>query len=179
MNQTVKRVLQGDKESFREIVIEHGPAVRAVLASRIYDPDTIDDLAQETFISAYKNLEQFDPNGDLCRWIKGIARNKVNMHLRWLYRHTSSVKKMRAHAIRLLSEKIVEKSDGDRSLLITKLRRCVRKLKGQVSRIVQLRYFGREDIGTIAGMLDTSESTVSVQLHRGRKQLETCMKKGN
>ncbi|MFC1479466.1 RNA polymerase sigma factor [Planctomycetota bacterium] len=175
MNETVKKVLKGDREAFRSIIIEYGPAIRSLLASHIYDSHTIDDLAQETFISAFQDLPRFDLSRDFLKWLRGIARNKISMHLRRMYKNTNAVKQLRAQAMGYLSDKIIEKTEKDNSELVNRLKNCIQKLKGQVSRVIQLRYFGQEKVEAIALELNTSMSVVSVQLHRGRKQLESCM----
>jgi RNA polymerase sigma-70 factor (ECF subfamily) len=177
MNETVKKVLKGDREAFRDLVVEFGPAVRALLASHISDSHTIDDLAQETFISAYKDLSTFDLSGDFLKWVRGIARNKMLMHLRRMYKHADAVEQLRAQAMEYLSDKVLEKSEGDTSAEVKRLKKCIEKLRGQINQIIKLRYFAQEKIKAIAEKLQTSMSAVGVQLHRGRKQLESCMQK--
>ena len=77
MKELVKRVLAGDRDAYRDVVKEYGPVVRACLASHLTSAQTVEDLAQETFIAAYEHLKEFDVQRDFGPWIKTIARNKA------------------------------------------------------------------------------------------------------
>lgn len=73
----IRRVLNGDTESFRKLVERYaGPVVR-MIRNITGDSHTCEDLAQEVFLAAYVKLRTFDPDRSrFSTWLFTIARNK-------------------------------------------------------------------------------------------------------
>jgi RNA polymerase sigma-70 factor (ECF subfamily) len=74
----IARVLAGDdRNAFGELVRQHKSAVRGFLR-RLTGGDhaLADDLAQETFLAAYRNLRKFRGGSALSTWLLGIAYNR-------------------------------------------------------------------------------------------------------
>ncbi len=68
--------------SFDILASEYRPMVLAYIRSLGADAHLAEDLAQETFLAAYRSLEKFEEGRDFGSWIRGIARNKALMHWR-------------------------------------------------------------------------------------------------
>ncbi len=76
-------MLAGDAERFRELVRRYQGPVFAVLRSFLGNATLVEDLAQETFLTALERLDQFDPSRGAFRpWLLMIARNKCRDALR-------------------------------------------------------------------------------------------------
>lgn len=73
---------QRTQEAFRAFVREHQAALRGFVRMRGVHNDSVDDLAQETFLIAYRELDRFDQDRDFGKWLRGIARNLVRNELR-------------------------------------------------------------------------------------------------
>ena len=73
---------QGSEKAFRKIVIDHQQSVRVFLSRFVHCSQQVDDLAQEVFIAAFKQLQQFRHESQLSTWLLGIARNKALSFLR-------------------------------------------------------------------------------------------------
>jgi RNA polymerase sigma factor (sigma-70 family) len=73
----VARVLAGDdRRAFAELVRRHQSAVRGLLRRLCAgDAAQADDLAQETFLRAYRSLEAWRGEGRLSTWLYRIAWN--------------------------------------------------------------------------------------------------------
>ncbi|MBI5865272.1 MAG: sigma-70 family RNA polymerase sigma factor [Planctomycetes bacterium] len=69
------------EELFGLLVREHERPIRAYVLARGLGRDA-DDLVQDVFVAAWKNLHQFDPGRSLRPWLLGIARNVIALHLR-------------------------------------------------------------------------------------------------
>ncbi len=74
----IARVLvNGDDHAFGELVKRHQSSVRNFLRGWLHgDASRADDLAQETFLKAYKNLRQFGGQGQFSSWLYTIAYNE-------------------------------------------------------------------------------------------------------
>ena len=70
------------REAFAAFVREHQASLRSFLRGIGVQADSVDDLAQETFMAAYRELDRFDDNEDFGKWLRGIARNMTRNELR-------------------------------------------------------------------------------------------------
>ena len=175
MKEVIQKVLNGDRDAYRAIVKEYGSVVRACLAGHLSSTDTVEDLAQETFVAAYEHLRDFKLDQDFGPWIKGIARNKLLMHLRRSYQHGEALEKLRARAAQEVFEDVARRQDGDDTAAVDRLRACFEKLPQRISGVLQARYYERVTVTAIASRHRTSVSAISSLLFRGRKELEACM----
>src|SRR5580765_2681622 len=75
--QLIARVLvQDDRHAFGELVRRHQSAVRACLRKLTGGNHALaDDLAQETFLLAYRNLKSFRQEAKFSTWLYRIAYN--------------------------------------------------------------------------------------------------------
>lgn len=73
----IARVLASDdRAAFGELVRRHQSAVRRFLRSLTQgDTALADDLAQETFVQAYRGLAHFRGDANFATWLLGIAHN--------------------------------------------------------------------------------------------------------
>jgi RNA polymerase sigma factor (sigma-70 family) len=79
----IVRVLEtDDRHAFAELVRRHQSAVRALLRRLSGDAALADDLAQETFLSAYRALAQFRGGARFSSWLYRIAYNAFVAHAR-------------------------------------------------------------------------------------------------
>jgi RNA polymerase sigma-70 factor (ECF subfamily) len=72
----VEAARRGSDAAFERIVAHHQQAVRAFLRRIGGDAADADDLAQETFIAAWGELDRFRGQSTLRSWLCGIAYRK-------------------------------------------------------------------------------------------------------
>jgi RNA polymerase sigma-70 factor (ECF subfamily) len=72
----VERVCAGDKEAFGELYKAFAPLVHGIILARV-PYDEVDDLAQEVFLSAFKNLHTLRDQSAVGAWLSMIARNRA------------------------------------------------------------------------------------------------------
>lgn len=73
----IRRVLEGDGESFRLLVERYAGPVARMIRNVTGDDQACEDLAQEVFLTAYEKLGTFDPRKSrFSTWLFTIARNK-------------------------------------------------------------------------------------------------------
>ncbi|HZP59698.1 MAG TPA: sigma-70 family RNA polymerase sigma factor [Opitutaceae bacterium] len=69
-------IVNGDRAAFGELVLRHQSAVRLFLRQLTRgDAALADDLAQETFLQAYRGLGRFRGESAFSTWLLGIAHN--------------------------------------------------------------------------------------------------------
>ncbi|MBV9009184.1 MAG: sigma-70 family RNA polymerase sigma factor [Verrucomicrobia bacterium] len=76
-------LVDGDQHAFGELVRRHQSPVRGLLRQLTRtDVELADDLAQETFIRAYKNIASFRGEAKFSTWLYRIAYNCFREHAR-------------------------------------------------------------------------------------------------
>lgn len=78
----VRRSLAGEQDAFAEIVRNHQRRVYAVALRMTRRHEVADDIAQETFIRAYRSLSRFELGRPLAPWLTRIAVNLAINHLK-------------------------------------------------------------------------------------------------
>ncbi len=71
----VERVRRGERHAFDLLVIKYQRKIMRLLARMIHEPAEIEDVAQETFIKAYRALPQFRGDSAFYTWLYRIAIN--------------------------------------------------------------------------------------------------------
>jgi len=78
----IKRFIDGDGSVFQLLVKRHREKVRNIIYLTISSSSSVDDIAQEVFITVYKNLKHFRFESQFTTWLYRITVNKCKDHLR-------------------------------------------------------------------------------------------------
>jgi RNA polymerase sigma-70 factor (ECF subfamily) len=76
------RVSQGDSSAFHELTDRYYRPVCAFLYKRLQQADTVEDLAQETFLEAFRALKEGRVPAQFSSWLFGIAVNRCGKWFR-------------------------------------------------------------------------------------------------
>lgn len=89
----VQRAAAGDARAFELLVIKYQRRVERLIGRMVRDVDLVDDIAQETFIRAWRALHQFRGESQFYTWLYRIAVNTAKKALLELKRqpHVSDV----------------------------------------------------------------------------------------
>ena len=85
------RIRNGATDDFSELVQRHQSQVFAILYRYERDRHTLEDLAQETFLKAWRSLPQFDGRAPFAHWLSRITVNVALDHLRKIKRQKNEV----------------------------------------------------------------------------------------
>jgi len=83
----VQRSLQGDSQSFAELVRRYERLVFRIAGGFLRDRGEVEDVAQEVFLKVFRNVESFRGQSSLKTWIYRITVNEAHNHRRWFFRH--------------------------------------------------------------------------------------------
>ncbi len=78
----IKRFIDGEESVFRFIVQRHKEKVRNIIYLTLGSNEDVDDIAQEVFITVYKNLNQFKFQSQFTTWLYRVTVNKCKDYLR-------------------------------------------------------------------------------------------------
>lgn len=79
--QLVQRVQAGDKKAFDLLVQKYQHKLVKMISRYVTDPSEAQDVAQETFIKAYRALPNFRGDSSFYTWIYRIGANTAKNHL--------------------------------------------------------------------------------------------------
>jgi len=77
----VQRTVAGDQRAFELLVIKYQRRVERLISRMVRDVDLVEDIAQETFINAYRALHQFRGDAQFYTWLYRIAVNTAKKFL--------------------------------------------------------------------------------------------------
>ncbi len=152
----VERVCSGDAEAFGELYKMFAPLVHGIVLARV-PRDEAQDIVQEVFLAAYKNLDTLRDKNAVGAWLAMIARNRAVE----FYRRLKPTEE--------LSEDLSEK---DRSQTEAReILRAIRALPGAYKETLILRLIEGMTGIEIAERTGLTPESVRVNLHRGMKML--------
>jgi RNA polymerase sigma-70 factor, ECF subfamily len=178
----IARVLGGEKELFLELIRPYERLVYVTIFAILKNETDAEDGAQETMISAYRNLKSFRGEAKFSTWLVTIAMNEARKRLR----------KAKTAAEDSLDEPR-EDSEGDftpavltdwreiplaaleRKELKEKLQDAVRMLPEKYREVFVLRdieELNQEETGAALGI---NVTLVKVRLHRARMMLQKML----
>ncbi len=77
----VERTVAGDQHAFELLVIKYRRRIERLIGRMVRDVDAVEDIAQETFIRAYRALPKFRGEAQFYTWLYRIAVNTAKKAL--------------------------------------------------------------------------------------------------
>jgi len=77
----VERALSGDQRAYGLLVLKYQRRIQRLIGRMVRDVDLVEDIAQETFIRAYRALHQFRGDAQFYTWLYRIAVNTAKKSL--------------------------------------------------------------------------------------------------
>jgi RNA polymerase sigma-70 factor (ECF subfamily) len=167
-----------DAAAFGEILRQHQGRIRAYLRRFVLEADLADDLAQETFLAAYRSLPHRNPAAPVDLWLLSIARHRALKHLRdEARRRAREVGPLKSALAAWCADQMesdpADWDDHDRQ--VTALRRCLAGLPRHSAGMLSAYYYQRLTSAEIARKWGKKESAVRMTLLRLREALKQCV----
>ena len=80
-HELVARTLAGDARAYELLVLKYQRRIERLIARMVRDADLVDDIAQETFLRAWRALHQFRGDAQFYTWLYRIAVNTAKKAL--------------------------------------------------------------------------------------------------
>jgi RNA polymerase sigma-70 factor (ECF subfamily) len=152
------------------LVQQHQEPVFRLVYLLLGDADDAQDVAQETFIRAYRYLDGYDDARPLRPWLMGIAANQARNRRRAFGRYIYHLKRLARLAI---DDGLDPESEVSRSANAQALWAAVRRLAITDQEIIYLRYFLELSVDETAETLNIAPGTVKSRLYRALGRLRT------
>ncbi len=169
----VQAVIAGDTFAYRELVERHGHRIFRFLAKHVTRLDDAEDLAQETFLQAYRSLAAYRGDAKFSTWLIGIALNVARNHAN-----------RTAPPVASLDDEVLDGLAGpadpeEAAYCTAKLRavqRAVGELPAEQRECVALVFFEGLSYEDAGRLLALPTGTVKSRLFRARTKLAAALK---
>jgi len=163
--------LSGDRDAFGQIVARYQSLICALAYNATGDLSRSEDLAQETFVTAWKKLGELREPGKLRPWLCGIAHNLISNCLRRQGREPSHTAETMEH----LDETASDVPSPDHHTITREeeaiLWRSLERIPEMYRAPLILFYREHQTIKDVAEALELTEEAARQRLVRGRKLL--------
>ena len=169
---------EGSADAWCELVRVFQARVRTFIGRIIRDPNVVDDLAQNTFLSGYRRLESYRGDASLGTWLLAIARNEALMYLREeRLRRDREGSALSSALARWARERAMSDETGVAShdSELAALEECLDGLHEHSARLVREFYFEGRTAREISEMSGKKEVSVWVTIMRIRRALRECI----
>jgi RNA polymerase sigma-70 factor, ECF subfamily len=177
-NRIIENIFSGDEDAFAEIVKVYLNQIFNFVFRLIGDRDAAEDITQETFVKAWKNLKRFDQSKSFKTWLFTIAKNTTYDWLKkkkeipfssfadeegesWLENISSD---------EILSDEILERSD-----LADEFEKILEKIPVHYRAILLLHYKEDFSLHEIAEILGEPYNTIKSRHQRGLLNLKKLL----
>ena len=157
-----------DRRAFDRLVVKYqSPIRRFFLNQTLGDSQLSDDLAQDTFVKAYKNIRQFQGRSGFSTWLYRIAYNVFYDHVR-RHKETADIDSREVLTLGTAADSSQERMDiySAMAMLSDSERTCL-----------TLQLMEGQPIDRIADITGLAQGTVKSHLFRGKQKLADYLRK--
>ena len=167
----VARVRQGDEEAFRLIFDRYSRPVLGFIFDMVGERSLAEDLAQETFVRAYRGLEGLREEARLSTWLFAIAKNVAREHLRTRRRDAGNVEIDGEESFELHDRKPTPAGELLDKELNGVIRRALMRLDEDKRLVFTLKVLQQRSYEEIAEITGFSVGKLKTDLHRARAEM--------
>jgi RNA polymerase sigma-70 factor, ECF subfamily len=181
----VAQAATGNHAAFDQLVTVHQDRIAQLVHRLLGWPGDVDDVVQDVFVDALRNLHRFDGRSSVLTWLTRLTINRCRTHQRkqWLRRllplprvedppwrgEGRGERASDATAIRDPADLLIAQET------IHQVHSAIRQLNQKDREIIVLRYLEELPIDQIAKTLNLSRTATDVRLTRARQRLEKIL----
>lgn len=177
----VRRVQSGDKKSFDILVIKYQHKIIQLVNRYIRDPHEAQDVAQDTFIKAYRALPSFRGESAFYTWIYRIAINMAKNHIASRARRPSDDDIDVESAEQFETATGLKDNETPEGVVLTEelakvIQQALDELPDELREAITLREFDGLSYDEIATAMNCPVGTVRSRIFRAREAIDRKMK---
>lgn len=169
----------GDTGAFETLVVRYQARIVNYASAMVQDAGAAEDVAQETFVRAWRGLERFRGESSFKTWVYRIATNVARTHLDRRARHARIADRSLDDENEALQAGDVPSAapDAETSLVTREaIDRALAELPEELRVALVLRDVEGLDYKEIAGVTGTPMGTVESRIFRARRHMRTLLR---
>lgn len=175
----IEKILNGEKQFYEQIILNYNPYLYKVGRSYNYNHEDTQDLMQDTYIDAYKNLSQFENKSSFKTWLIRIMLNNCNRKKeKFSYKNEFAMENVNEDAQPFFNGS--DNNTGKQILnreLGSVLEESLANIPEDYRIVFSLREMNGISVSETANLLSISEANVKVRLNRAKAMLRTELEK--
>lgn len=152
-------------ESFEDIYNKYYPMVYGYLMSLTHSQDLAEEMTQETFYKALKNIDKYDSSQKMLTWLCTIGKNTYFSY----YKKQAKQQELDENKEEVSADILECLID---SQMYSELLKIVHQLEEPYKEVFTLRTFGELSFRQIAEVFEKTESWARVTYYRGKSKIK-------
>lgn len=170
----VRRVLEGETEAYALLVDAYKDPILRLAFRMTGNLQDADDLAQDAFVRAFRNLHRYDRERPFFTWLYTVALNGIRNHLKKRKRQErgdaeSVAEGDDAEDAPGMEERLDEARDAER------LDRALRRLPAEQREALVLRFYQGLSLEETSEVMGVSLSAAKMRIYRGLERLKQIL----
>lgn len=163
-----------DQDFFSCLVDRYtGKLTRYIMRISAATKEDAEDLLQEVFVKAYRNLHDFDQSLKFSSWIYRIAHNQVISQWRKMKSRPQVIKfEADEDFLKFIASDADLAGDTERKFEAEEVRKQIGKLDEKYQTVLVLKFLEGKDYKEISDILQKPLGTVATLINRAKKQLK-------
>lgn len=174
----IARARRGNPSAWEALVRLHEDGVFRFAYLQMEEASEAEDLAQETFLRAFRSLDRFDSARSLRPWLLSITANLARNRRRSLGRYWAALKRYAAEKRRAEPSQTAAHPRSEQGRAAD-LRAAIGRLEERDREVILLQYFLEMSTAEIAQALEVAEGTVKSRSFRARRRLQQILEREN
>jgi len=176
-NEIISRVLRGEHSLYAQLVKRYQNFVFTITLRYAPNREDAEEIAQDVFVKAYRNLADFRGESKFSTWLYTITSTTCITFLR--------KKKLDTHS--LDHDKVFEMAENrdsgfranqvEQKSKLQMVNEAIKLLSPDDARLITLFYKGEQSLEEIGQIMGSEPNTIKVRLHRARQRLKEKMEK--
>jgi len=171
----VERCKQGDPQSFRKLYELYNKAMFNTSFRILNDRAEAEDVLQESFIDAFKNIAQFENRSSFGSWLKQIV---VNKSINVIRKRKMDIVDIEKTQVGELPEELSTVDEREIQWKVQEVRKAIQELPDGYRAVLTLYLLEGYDHEEISQILNVKESTARTQYIRAKQKLLMNLKNG-
>jgi RNA polymerase sigma-70 factor (ECF subfamily) len=171
MELIIAKVKQGDMVAFNALIDEYKAMAFTLALKLMKNREDAEEVAQDAFVKAYKNIGQFEGKSKFSTWLYTIVYNTALTRLR---KKQLDIQDIDSHSVEFssaFSESGMEWRNLQRDERSSYIKQALEQLVVEDQVVITLFYLNENSLAEICEITNWELSNVKVRLHRARKRL--------
>lgn len=177
----VNKALEGDQRAYQQLTEKYRRPLEFHVTKMVKETEQVEDLVQEAFIKAFKNLESYNSSYAFSTWLYRITTNHTIDYLRKKKLKTTSIDKpIKTREGEMSFELPDEQAETDRAIIRKQRKKiithAINNLPEKYRQVIEMRHIEELSYQEIADQLDLPLGTVKAHIFRAREMLYKALK---
>ena len=171
----IQQIVNGDTQAYAKFVDHYKGLVFTLALRMMKHREEAEEVAQDTFVKAYKSLDGFKGDSKFSTWMYRITYNTCLDRIKKNKRKHQEVEinEFTINKLETIDNALTQMVEKERQQMV---KECIESLPSEESFMLTLYYYDDLSLDEISKIVDLPSNTIKVRLFRSRKKLANILK---